>query len=491
MIPGNLKRFLRDSGWAFASLAIASVAHFVLRVFLARYFGAADLGLYTLAFTAYSVGLVVSCFGTDFGVTKYVAEADGSLNRINRLVTSGITISFVSGCILGLILYLASPYISTYFFKMPELTALLRIVSFAFPFIALEKATLGFLVGLRRMRLFAFINIIQNILVIVMTMLFALTGQDIKFAVVGLIIPLALMSLVGLFLIRESLSRINAAEYSMTIKMLLVFGFFLVLGNGMTAIQTYSDSILLGYFMKDVDVGLYAVAATLILAVRFPPQAIQTITGPMIALYWGKNEIDKIEDLVNWCIKYTAFYAFLVAFALGFLSHDLIKLFFGKDFVGAAFPFQILLVGGIFAAMQTSIGSALASTAYVKKQSMITGITVLSGIILYILLIPPFGITGAAVATSTTVGISALVRLYYTQRLIGIKIDWIWIVKLFGFAAILAVITFMLIKIFNLYALYACTLLDLVILITVMQRYFISGEEWGKIKEFFHIPTRG
>ena len=488
MIQDNLKRFLRDSGWAFASLAIAGVIHFILRIFLARYFGAADLGLYTLAFTVYSFGLVVSCFGTDFGVTKYVAEADGKLNRINRLVTGGITISFVSGCVMGLILYLASPYISTYFFKMPELTALLRIVSFAFPFIALEKATLGFLVGVRRMRLFAFINIIQNILVVVMTMLFALTGQDIKYAVVSLIIPVALLSLIGLFLIRESLSRINVAEYSMTIKMLLAFGLFVVLGNGMIAIQTYSDSILLGYFMKDVDVGLYAVAVTLILAVRLPPQAIQVITGPIIALYWGKNEIDKIGDLANRCIKYTAFYALPCTLVLGFLSYDLMKLFFGKDFIDAAFPFQILLVGVVFGAMQTSIGSALASTAYVKKQFMITGITVLSGIILYILLIPPFGITGAAVAASTTMTISALVKLYFSQRLIRIRIDWIWIVKLFGFAAILAVITLMLAKILNLYA---CTLLDLVILITVMQRYFINDEDRKQIKKFLHLPTRG
>jgi O-antigen/teichoic acid export membrane protein len=487
MITDNLKRFIKDTSWALASLAIAAVVQFILRVFLARYFGPADLGLYTLAFTVYLFGLIASCFGTDFGVTKYVAEAEGNSKRINLLVTSGISISFVSGCIMGLILYLASPYIAINFFRMPELTALLRIVSFAYPFIGLEKATLGFLNGVRRMRFFAFINIFQNILVIVMTIIFALTGQDIKYAVVALIIPVALISFIGLFFIRESLFRTNMAEYSMAIKMLLLFGFFIVLGNGMKAIQTYADSMLLGHFMKDVDVGLYAVAGILIQVVCLPPQAIQTITGPMIALYWGKSEIDKIEYLVNGCIKYTAFFAILCAFALGFLSQDLIKLFFGKDFVDAAFPLKILLVGTVFSAISTSVGSALASTAYVKKNLMLTGIIVLLGIILNILLIPPFGITGAAVATSTTMTISALAKLCFIQRLIRIRIDWIWIVKLFGFSVIISALAYGIGKIFNLYA---CTLLALIILITIMLRYFMISEDRKQIRKILSFQFR-
>jgi O-antigen/teichoic acid export membrane protein len=483
----SLKRFIRDTGWAFASLAIAAVVQFILRIFLAKYFGPADLGLYTLAFTVYSFGLIASCFGTDIGVTKYVAEAGGNSNRINLLVTSGISISFVSGSIMGLILYLASPYISIYFFKMPELTALLRIVSFAYPFIGLEKTTLGFLNGVRRMRFFAFINIFQNILVIVMTIIFALTGHDIKYAIIGLVIPVALISLIGLFYIRKSLSWPKMTEWLPAIKMLLAFGFYVVLANSLGTIQTYTDSTLLGYFMKDVDVGLYAVAGVLVLAVRLPSQAVQVITGPMIASYWGKNEIGKIEYLINKCMNYSAFYAISVAFVLGFLSHDLIVLFFGKDFVDAASPFQILLVGAVFPAIGTSIGSALANTAYVKITFRITGIAVLLNIILNIILIPKFGIIGAALATSTTMTVSSLIHLYFIQRLIGIRIDWIWFVKLFGITVLIAAGAYGIGKIFNLYA---CTLLALIILITVMLRYFMTSEDRKQIRKILSFQFR-
>ena len=276
-------------------------------------------------------------------------------------------------------------------------------------------------------------------------------------------------------------------EWLPAIKMLLAFGFYVVLANSIGTIQIYADSTLLGYFMKDADVGLYAVAGVLVLAVRLPPQAVQVITGPMIALYWGKNEIGKIEYLINKCMNYSAFYAISVAFVLGFLSHDLIVLFFGKDFVAAAFPFQILLVGAVFPAIGTSIGTALASTAYVKITFRIAGIAALLNIILNIILIPKFNIIGAALATSTTMTISSLIHLYFIQRLIGIRINWIWFAKLFGFTVIIAAGTYGIGKIFNLYA---CTLLALIILITVMLRYFMISEDRKQIRKILSFQFR-
>lgn len=487
-MTNGIRQFITHIGWAFASLAVAAIIHFIIRIFLARYYGASDLGLYTLAFTAYSFGLIFSGFGISYGLTKYVAEAEGNSNRIRLLISSGITISFFSGCIMGLILYFASPYISTNFFQMPELTALFRIVSFAFPFIALEKAVLGFLNGVRRMRIFAFINILQNFLVVILILTFALKGYNIKYAVVGFVLPVIFMSLFSLFYVRKSLLKLKIAEYTPVVKTLLVFGFYGILSTSMSTIMTYTDSTMLGYFLIDADVGVYAVAVVLKQVLILPPSAVQLITGPMIAGYWGKNKIDSIGYLINTCMKYTAFFAILIAFVVGFLSHDLIRLFFGSDFIRASFPLQILLLGAIFRAIQTSIGSALSSTAYIKIIFRITGVAALVNIGLNILLIPRFGITGASIATSVTTIIFCLIQLYFVQRLISIRIDWMWFIKLFGITIFIAAGTYGIGRVFNIYAVVSLALL---ILITIMTRYFTTIEDRKLIKEFLHLPTKG
>jgi O-antigen/teichoic acid export membrane protein len=292
--------------------------------------------------------------------------------------------------------------------------------------------------------------------------------------------------LIGLWLTREYLVWGRIAESLPVVRMLLAFGFFLVLGNAMGVVQTYADSTLLGHFMKDVDVGHYAVAGVLILAVRLPPQAIQTITGPMIARYWGASQIDSIQNLVNRCVKYTMFYAILSAFTLTFLSEELIRGFFGAGYLVAVLPFRILLLGTAFAAIQASVGSALESTAYVRMQAVISAVFLVVGVGLNLILIPTVGIAGAAVATSATMTVSALTRLYLTQRLIGIRIDWMWIARLFAVVAIVFALTWIAAVFVNRYL---SLLLALVILSSVMLKYFVNLEDRERMKSILRRQT--
>lgn len=487
-MPESLKSFIKDTSWSLASLVIAAAVQFILRIFLARYYGAADLGLYTLAFSVYSFGLVFSGFGINVGLVKYVAEHKEDTRNINILMTNGSAISVFSGCIMGLLLYLSAPYISNYFFRLPELTPLLRFISISFPFIALEKSVLGFLNGLRRMRLFALINIMQNILVIVLTFLAISRGLGISYAVLALVLPLIFISLISLAFVRKSISGFKIAGSSVVVKMLLAFGFYVVLANGMGTILTYTDSLLLGHFMTEIDVGYYTVAIILVQMVALPPSAVQSISGPMIASYWGKNQKENIGILINRCMKYAAFYAILVALVIGFLSRDLIVILFDNNFITAALPLQILLVGAAFNAIQASIGSALSSTAYVKIIFKLTGITVLLNIILNIILIPHFGITGAALATSSSIAASAILQLYFTQRLIGIKIYWLWFARLFGFSIIIAAAAYGVGKFVNPYV---CTVLAILILFLGILKFFVDREDRKQIMQIIHFSARG
>jgi len=474
-MANGVQRFARDIGFSFASLAVISLTGFILRIFLARYLGAGDLGLYTLTFTVYSFGMLFSVFGISAALIKYVAEFKDDVPRTRLLVTSGSITATLIGCIVGLIVYVCSNPIANAFFDMPELGGLLRIVAISLPFVALETVVLGFLNGLRRMRLFAFIRITEHILLIVLTVALVLWGgYGIRGAVFAIVLSIIIMSLFSLFSIRRSLVRPALEQYAPAIKILLAFGGYVVLANGMGLIQTYTDSIMLGYFMTDVDVGLYAVAVVIAYAMRLPSQAIQTITNPTIATYWRRGEVDKIEDLINRIMKYTAAFIIPVGFLVGFFGHEIITLIFGAEFTPAVLPLQILLIGAVFGAIQASVGTALSSTAYVNMVFNLTGITVVANIILNLLLIPRLGITGAAIATSTSMIIAVLLHLYFTQRLIRIKIYWSWFAKLFAFTALLVGATYGLGLIVNHYI---CVPIAVIILIIVLLKYFFTRED--------------
>ena len=176
------------------------------------------------------------------------------------------------------------------------------------------------------MLFFAIIIIFQNILVITLTIIFALTGKDISYSVIGLILPIILMSLFSLFYVRKYLTKLNILDVMPQIKTLFVFGFYVVLAGGVSTISNYTDSALLGYYLTAKDVGLYSVAIISLPVLSLPSSAVQVITSPMIAQYWGKNELGNIEKLINRCMKLSALYAVVVAFAIGSFSKELITL---------------------------------------------------------------------------------------------------------------------------------------------------------------------
>jgi stage V sporulation protein B len=473
------RRFVQDVGLSFASLAISSLVHFLLRIFLARYLGPADLGQYTLAYTFYSFGVLLSAFGIGGGVGKYVAEnKEDALAlptmRKGRLLLVGVVSSFVIGCMMWLILHFSSPWIAERFFRMPDLSSLLQIVALAFPFIALEKATLGFLNGMRRMGLYAFVNVAQNVLILALTVALALLGYGLEGAVVALVVPIVLLSLFSVVALQRQMNRPTRAQSARIFRILLRFGVFVVMGNGMYMLFYNVDKILLGRFIDDVAVGIYGTAAILSGLVTLIPSALQLVTGPTIASYWGRGESDNIRTLVNRTMKYAAMLILPLSLAGILLSRDLITLIFGEDYVSATVPLQILLAAFGFGGIFTSVGTALAMTRWVHMGFVLGAAQVVANLVLGIVLIPHLGMSGAAVATAASLAFGALLSLYFMQRFIKIAIDRSWFARFLFVSALVFAGSFALGLVVNQYLGGA---LGLAVLVFIILRYFVTDED--------------
>ncbi len=483
-----MRRFVRDVGFSFASLAISALVNFALRAFLGRYLGAGDLGLYTLSFTVYSVGMLFGAFGIGAALTKYVAECAEDGPRTSGLLTNGIVQSFAIGCVMGLVLYGAASTIAVRAFDMPGLAPLLRVVSIAFPFIAVEKATLGFLNGLRHMRLFAIINILQNVLMVGLTISLVLLGHGLNGAAWGLVLPVVALSLFSIWTVRRSLAWPGLSSFAGTSRLLLAFGGFVVLANGIGLMQSYTDSVMIGFFMKDVDVGVYAAAVTLSQAVLLPSQATQMITGPAMATLWGKGDRPGIEKLVGDTLVFTVGFIMPVAFAAIMLAPDLLRWFFEADFLGATSSLRILLLGSGFLAIWASVGSALSSTAYVRVIFLLSAASWAANIALNAVLIPRLGIEGAAAATSAALFLGTVLQLYATQRLVGIGIPWLW---LFGITAFTFVLGGGCYALARLISPYVCLAAFLLVFAAVFARFFMGKERMESVKQAFRALPFG
>jgi O-antigen/teichoic acid export membrane protein len=188
----NLKtnKTIRDIQWSFISLAITSFVHLLLRITLGKKLGPSGLGLYTLTFTIYLFGMQFAAFGIGSALTKYVAENYDCISKVKEFVSAGVAGSILSGSVMGFLLYLFSDLISIQVFKSPEMVELLKITSFCFPFIAIQKAVLGALNGMQKMRLYAIIGIVHTISIMILSIfLVMILDMNVKGAIIGFVLP--------------------------------------------------------------------------------------------------------------------------------------------------------------------------------------------------------------------------------------------------------------------------------------------------------------
>ncbi|WP_440956279.1 flippase [Methanosarcina sp. Mfa9] len=417
---------MRDVQWSFISLATASLSHLLLRIVLGKELGPSGLGLYTLVFTIYIFGMHFAAFGIGVALTKYLAEYDDDLLRIKGFVSCGLFGSIVSGSMMGVLMYLLSGIIAIQFFHSPEMVDLLKITAFCFPFIAMQKAVIGALNGLRKMKWFAIVNIAQHVSVMIVSIvLVVLLDMGVRGAVIGFVAPTIMVGVLSLIIVREYFST-KSASISTVLKEVLWFGFYIVLANSIGMINVQIDSLMVGHFMSETDVGYYAVAIIFVEGLRLIPDSVQRITTPAIANYYGKQEYENIHGLMkNSMLKVLAITIF-ISFTLILLGQFLIEVLFKEEFLPAYYPLLILLVGYSVYAPILSISGAFAGIGKVALMSKLSFICAVMNTILNILLIPKYGITGAAIATSISLIFTASLKLYFIKLYIPKPSAIIW-----------------------------------------------------------------
>nr|WP_321497974.1 flippase [uncultured Methanolobus sp.] len=405
-----------DIQWSFVSIAISSICHLILRVIIGKELGPSGLGIYTLTFTIYMFGMQFAAFGIGIALTKYVAEFNSNSEIIRDYVSSSLIGSIISGSLMGLLLYVFSPIIAITIFHIPEMILLLKITALCFPFIAVQKIVIGMLNGLRRMKLYAIVTIVQNATVLIMSIVMViLLNTGVKGAVLGFVVPTIVVGLLLLSQARRYITIKNMIRLPY-LKEIIFFGFYVVLANSIGLINTQVDSLLLGYFLNEDEVGYYAVSVLFIQGIVIIPQAVQRITNPLIASYYGKKDFLKIRYLILKTLQKSFIVTVSVALTLAIAGKEMISLIFTEEFFPAYYPLLILLFGYTVYSLFVSIGSCLSSIGKVKVTFKISVVSAALNILLNVALIPKYGLNGAASATSISLIFVTIVNLYFINK---------------------------------------------------------------------------
>jgi O-antigen/teichoic acid export membrane protein len=171
---------------------------------------------------------------------------------------------------------------------------------------------------------------------------------------------------------------------------------------GIALFSQKMDVLLLGWMTSASDVGIYNVALQGALLVSFPLTISHAVLAPNVARLHAQGDLVRLQRLVTLSTLAIALAAAAGAAVLLLTGEWLLANLFGKAFAGGYTALLILTIGQLFSACAGAIGLFLTMTGHEKDTLRAVGLSAVLNLVLNLVLIPPYGIVGAAIATAVS-----------------------------------------------------------------------------------------
>lgn len=189
------------------------------------------------------------------------------------------------------------------------------------------------------------------------------------------------------------------------------YGWKAGLSNLIAFFNYKADILLLGFFLGVAPVGIYAVAVQLVEKLWLFSKAVSTVVFPRSSeLYRDKSEFYR-SDLTTTVCKVVLALTSVAALTLGLVAFWFIPYAFGTSFNQAVSVVWILLPGIVLISVSRVLANDIAARGHPEINLYSSLIAMIANVILNLLLIPSFGVFGAAVATTIAYTINAVFKL--------------------------------------------------------------------------------
>lgn len=246
------------------------------------------------------------------------------------------------------------------------------------------------------------------------------------------------------------------------------------------------DSIVLGYFDGAIAVGFYNAAIPIIALFSIAQEIFMHLLVPLTVKAYTQNKISEVREISKQVAKWI-FMLDLPLFIIIFLFPGaIINLLFGSEYLVAEKALQILAIGAIFSFTMFISNNFLFILG--KSKLMLVNLVVASiiNLILNIILVPKYGLVGAAISTAIVTILLTLVLMFQSWYFIKIiplkrKMLRILLVSLIPLFILFILKGFFIINIFSLIVL--GILFSLIYILLLFSTRCLDKNDWEIVKK--------
>ncbi len=407
----------------FVSQITIFIFAFITHIILARVLGPADRGTYALIILIPSILGLVGTVGIEISNVYYTAQKKYKLSDI-------VSNSLISSIGIGLGIILLFWLVSTTnafqnFLKANNINPLhLWLAVCIVPIGFLYKFLHKILLGREEIVKYNGMGIFQSILQLGLVAAFLIVlGYGLFGAVLSYVLTAIGVVLVVLILVNK-IERVSFAVNWTLLKDSVRYGVKGYLGNVVQFLNYRLDMFLVAYFLDVTAVGYYAIAVVVAEKLWIIPQSMATVLFPRVSGI-EEAQANKLTPRIS---RHSFFIALIMAILILILVKPFIYFLFGPRFLPSIKPLMILLPSIVAFSIVKVLASDLSGRGKPEFNALASCVSLAVNIPLNLLLIPRFGIAGAAFATTVAYILATLVTIVAFTRISKVAwTDTVWI----------------------------------------------------------------
>jgi len=415
----SYQKFTKDVGIIGLTEIIIALKGLIVLPIITKLVGVENYGIWAQLIVTLSLITPIATLGLPYTLVRFLA-AEKNRKEIQDGIWSVFTIIFVISSLICLALYLFSDTISQFFGGEK---ILVQILAFTIIFECLNLVFFNVFRAFQQMGKYSSFMIFQTIGEIGL-----ITGAIIfNYGLFGAILSLLIVRFINFLIMGILIVKMIGIKIPkfLKIKEYLSFSLPTIPLNVSSWIVHSSDRYLIGFFLGTLFVGYYVPAYTIGNSITFFIIPLSFVLPAILSQFYDGNETAKVKIYLEYSLKYFLMISIPSVFGLSILSKELLSIFSTPE-ISAQSYFIIPLVA--VSVLLYGIRAIISQIIILKKKTKIIGIIWMGAAFLNFglnfILIPRFGIFGAAITTFIAYAFALIVTWYYSFKELQFKIDW-------------------------------------------------------------------
>jgi O-antigen/teichoic acid export membrane protein len=405
----TINRIIKNISITGISQVILSLLGFLFLIYIARYLGEAEFGVYNLAISLTSIFVIFS----DIGISQLIVR---EIARNKKLSSNYLTNASFLKVILSLITFVLIVLTSNLLGYPADVNFIIYLFGIYTILSSFSQMFIAFFQAFEKMEYVALLQLLEKLLLLSLGFVVLLLNLGLLFLSYIYVIVGIFDIVIGIYFVLHKITNKRAKlDYEIMKNLIstsVPFGLNALFGMLFFRI----DTVILSILINDVAVGIYSAAYNPLLTLSMIISGmVSTSIYPVMSRYFLHSK-DYLEKFALISSKYLAIIGFPIAVLCFVFADKIIILFYAGQYINSIIVFQILSVFIPLRLISSITGTLLTS---IDKQGMRTfsvGTAALLNTVLNLALIPSLSYVGAAITTIISELFLYLIILYFIRK---------------------------------------------------------------------------